>query len=95
MKSPRTILTKLSQQMDIPSHISAGLPYTTVQGFHEISIDLQRGLLAYSQTEISVAVPMGAITISGVNLHIRLMREGRITVCGDIENIGFSREKGR
>lgn len=91
MKKPRHILKSVSRAMDIPLAVGAHLPFITIQGFEEISIDLQKGLLSYSPQEISVAVSCGAIVVSGENLHIRYMKEGKIVLCGVIQGIALSR----
>ena len=93
MKNSGQILKKLSEKMDIPVYVGAHLPYITVQGFEEVSIDLQKGLLAYSETEIIVAVSLGRVIVQGENLRIRLMREGKITLYGKLHSIGFEEEQ--
>lgn len=89
MKFPRNMIRNLSQKLDFPSYVPAQLPCTTIQGFHELAIDMQKGLLSYSQEEITVAVPGGAITVRGMQLYIFLMRENRICIRGELHEICF------
>lgn len=88
----RSILTSLSDRVDLPGHITAHLPYLTMVGFGEITVDLQQGLVSYADTEIVVKVALGMVCIQGGDLYISLMREGRITVKGRIDAITFRRE---
>lgn len=91
MKKTRDLLKGLSHTLDIPVAVGAHLPFLTVQGFEEITIDLQKGLLTYSSQEISVAVSIGVVIVNGENLCIRYMKEGKIVLCGDIKGIMLSR----
>ena len=93
MKKAKVYLERISRRMELPAAVTAGLPLTTVNGFGEISIDLQQGLLAFSDTEIIVAVSQGQIVVTGAGLHIRLMKEGRITIVGDIDKVTFVRSE--
>ncbi len=91
MKKPRELLKSVSRSMDIPVAVGAHLPFLTVQGFDEITIDLQKGLLTYSPQEIAVAVSIGVVTVSGENLRIRYMKEGKIVLCGNLKSISLAR----
>ena len=92
MKKWRTVLTSIADRTDFPGHIFAHLPYITMEGFGEISIDLQQGLISYAETEIEVKVAIGTVKILGSGLYITLMREGKITVKGCIDSVQFCRE---
>jgi len=91
MKKPREFLQRFAARTDLPSVVVANLPQTTVSGFFELAIDLQKGLVSYSETEIIVAVSLGQISVCGNRLRIRLMKEGRIKIIGDIDKVEFHR----
>lgn len=91
MRKAREYLERFSERANLPRTVTAGLPQTTINGFREISIDLQQGLLAFSDTEIIVAVPLGRIAVCGAGLGIRLMKEGRINIVGDIDKVSLLR----
>lgn len=93
MKNAREYLEKLSEQLDLPRSVAAGLPQTVISGFREVSVDMQQGLLAYSETEIIVAVSFGCVVITGSGLRIRLMKQGRIVIVGEIDKTEFRRER--
>jgi len=92
MKSPREWIAAVSEKLDLPAYVSAGLSYTAVEGFHQVTIEKQTALLSYSETKIIVSVPMGEICVAGCGLHIRLMKQGRMIIAGQIEGIRFCRE---
>ena len=91
MKKMREYLQQFAAKTDLPSTVVAGLPQTVINGFHEAAIDLQCGLESYSNTQIVVAVSTGKVSVSGANLRIRLMKEKKIIVAGDIEKVEFLR----
>lgn len=91
MKRARDYLERLSERLELPRTVTAGLPQTVMSGFREISIDQQQGLVAYSETEIVVAVSFGSVCVTGAGLRIRLMKEGRIIIVGDMDKVEFLR----
>ena len=82
----------LSEAAELPVQIGAGLPQIAVDGVHQLSVDMQEGLLAYSETQIDVAVSLGKISVRGSGLRIRQMKERRIVLSGEITELLFSRE---
>lgn len=82
----------LSERADLPLRIAAGLPQIALDGFHQISVDLQEGLLSYSDTQIDIAVSLGRICVRGSGLRIRLMKERRIVLSGEIAELVLQRE---
>ena len=81
-----------SEAADLPLRVAAGLPQIALDGFHQISVDLQEGLLSYSDTQIDLAVSLGKISVRGNGLRIRLMKERRIVLSGEITELILSRE---
>ena len=79
------------QRMDLPVHVTEHFSQLTVSGFCKVEIDLADGLLGYSENEICVGVPGGSVCVEGADLRISLMREGRIVLCGEIEQVSFLR----
>ena len=82
----------LSEEADLPLRIGASLPQIALDGFERVSVDLQRGLLSYSDTQIEIAVPLGTVCVCGNNLQIRLMKENHIVLSGAISEIRLRRE---
>lgn len=92
MKGLRNFFAELSDRLDIPCAITAGLPCAVIDGFCSVSVDLQKGIISYSESEITVAVSLGRIVISGADLTIRLMKQERIIVAGRIQSVSLIRE---
>lgn len=87
MNGTKRAWSKISRGMDLPAHVAEHLPLITLEGFGSISVDLQRGLLSYTDKEISVAVSLGTVSVRGDDLKIRLMKENRIVISGDIHEV--------
>ena len=86
---------KVARQMDLPAEVFAALPQITLTGFDEITVDMQQGLLTFSDSEIAVRVAMGRVIIRGKALRIVLMKQGRICVRGSIGNVLLESERDR
>jgi len=93
MIKPRDMIAGISGKLDLPASAAAHLPCTVIEGFHSVSVDLQRGLLHYSDHEIVLAVSLGAVAVTGERLSIALMKQGRIIINGVIRGIEFRREE--
>jgi len=93
MKRPRDLIAAISGKLALPASATAQLPCTVTEGFHTVSVDLQKGLLHYSESEIVAAVPLGAVAVLGEHLSIALMKQGRIIIHGEIRGIEFRREE--
>ena len=82
----------LAEKADLPLHVAAGLPQIALDGFRQIAVDLQEGLLSYSDTQIDIAVSLGTVSVRGSGLCIRQMKERRIVLSGEITELILSRE---
>ena len=83
----RKLLERASRQLELPAEIVAGLPRIEVTGTGELSIEPHRGLLEYAQERISIDSSIGAISVTGEGLTIKLMNRERITVTGCVYSI--------
>ena len=86
-------IANAARKADLPANVFAGLPQIVLTGFEEISIDMQQGLLSFSETEIAVRVTMGRVVISGSNLRIVLMKQGRIAIRGSVHGVRLESER--
>lgn len=84
-----------ARRMDLPAEVFAALPQITLTGFDEITVDLQQGLLSFSDTEIAVRVALGRVVVLGDELRIVLMKEGRISVRGRIDSVRLESERAQ
>ena len=87
MKLAGKLLLTVSQRLDLPAEVSAGLPKIELTGTAEFSMEPHKGLLEYEQNRVMVACNNGSVTVLGEELTIRLMNQSRIKVIGKIRSV--------
>lgn len=89
MKKGRQAVQAAARRLDIPEQIAAGLPAMEIAGFSKITVEKQKGLLAYSEEEIVLKVCLGAVRITGRRLEILEMNSQSVSVGGQLEAVRF------
>ena len=87
MNRTQKILQNVSQKLVLPTEIVAGLPFITLKGFSEISVDKHKGILAYDETCVVIGLNIGKIRITGKELTIILMNAEHIILGGVITQV--------
>lgn len=87
MNRSRRLLLQVSQKLDLPSDVLAGIPRIELIGLSEMSLEPHKGLLEYSEDRISVSTSIGNVIAVGTGLVIKRMNISRITVVGTIHHI--------
>lgn len=80
-----------SERLGLPPEILTALPVTEISGDSAVMIEQHRGILAYSEDEVCVGVNIGAITVCGKGLTIRVMNREKVVIYGKIEAIRMER----
>ena len=93
MNVARKMIADVSQRLELPPDITAGVPRLELTGSMEFSMEPHKGLLEYGQQKISVASSIGVITVLGEKLTIKLMNQERITVVGEIAAVQLQGER--
>ena len=83
----KELFSKMTERLELPRDAALGLPCIVMTGFHECTLDSHRGVLEYSDLQITAALPNGSVTVEGTGLEIRLMHRDRLTITGHIEKI--------
>lgn len=84
MDGPRKWMTQLSQRLELPADVLAGVPRMELEGDGLFRMEPHKGLLEYSREQICVASSLGTVQICGSQLRIKVMNVSQITVCGRI-----------
>lgn len=87
-------LETMSQKLELPSEVVAGLPKLELAGFSQLSIEEHKGVLRYEREKISVAVTMGVIHLEGTNLSILLMNQHNLRIGGNLTAIVLEGKDG-
>lgn len=87
MKQARQAIQSFLSAKDFPGEILTGTPVVEIKGSVEALVLNHRGILGYSDQEVSVASSLGVIRISGEKLSIFRMNRERIVLHGLIRSV--------
>ncbi len=87
MHTTGKILTEISQKLQLPSEVLAGVPKIELTGTQQVAMEPHQGLIEYGMEQISVRSSLGAVRITGSNLKILVMNSRRITIGGTIDRV--------
>lgn len=77
----------LSERMDIPAETLGELPLTQIRGRRSVNIENHRGILAYTDSCVKVAVKSGAVSVHGSALAIIRMTRREVEIRGRIAGL--------
>jgi len=78
-----------SKVFDIPGEIVGGLPRVTVDGGGKVNVENHRGLITYSNGEVTVNSSVGLIRVKGENLELSAMSDTELVARGRIYSVEF------
>lgn len=87
MSKARTWMERLSQKMQLPADITAGIPRMELIGSGSFSMEPHKGLLEYGQQRICIGSSIGPVAVTGEKLAVQLMNRQRITVVGSVHRV--------
>lgn len=85
------IFNQTADTFDLPTDYAAGLAKTEIIGNRKIVIENQKGILEYSQDEISILAVGMNIRIEGSRLELKAMNETSLIITGEIRDVKFIR----
>jgi sporulation protein YqfC len=80
---------ELADFLELPREIILNLPRLTIVGMIQCLLENHRGVIAYTNEMIRIAVAEGEIIIRGDNLVIRTLAGEEIAVEGKISSLHF------
>ncbi len=87
MNLARMLLVQASEKLDMPVEVTAGVPKIELSGNLEFSMEPHKGLLEYEQNRIVISSSIGAVTVVGEELYIRLLNQVRVSLVGKIHAV--------
>lgn len=90
-KHNKQIQEKLLRALELPHDVIFDLPKISVIGDIQFYLENHRGIIAYSPTEIRIAVSIGEVRIEGEGLIIRTITSDEIHLEGRIHGICYQR----
>jgi sporulation protein YqfC len=74
---------------DIPEDVVLGVPRLTLIGQFRLSIENYRGVLAFSKTELKLAMSKGELHIAGDDFVLETILEKEIVLQGRVDDVRF------
>lgn len=90
-KEPGGILSGVAELFDLPVDVVAGLPRMELLGSRQLYLEHHAGLLSYSEEQIDVNTPAGALRIRGARLTLMAMTADEVRIGGRIDSVEWVR----
>ena len=81
------LLQRLAERLDVPADALAGAPSVTVTGGTRALVEHHRGLLSYSDSEITVDCGASKIRVRGDGLLLRAMNGELLLISGRVLSV--------
>ena len=91
MQGRQRFLQRILSAADFPTEILSGIPVLEIHGDREATVIHHRGVLAYSESEISIASELGPISVQGEKLLIFRMNREQIVIHGCVRLVSIGR----
>lgn len=83
----RKISEKISEKTAIPQELISDVAFTQVRGRRSVCIENHRGVRAYEQEHIQIAVKGGSIHVYGFALTIARMTKRHVEIRGKVQRL--------
>lgn len=87
MKMKKEFAHTVGESLSLPPETIAEVPLTSLRGKRSVCIENHRGILAYTDECVKVAVKRGSISVFGTHLTIARMTRGCLEIRGHIRSI--------
>ena len=91
MQGRQRFLQRILSAADFPTEILSGIPVLEIHGDREATVIHHRGVLAYFESEISIASELGPISVQGEKLLIFRMNREQIVIHGCVRLVSIGR----
>lgn len=81
----------VSQWFDLPQDVVMDLPRISIIGDLQLLVQNHRGVMAYRDDRVVVAMQQGRLIISGEGLMIGVINDDELTIAGQLARIEFGR----
>lgn len=80
----------LSETLKLPKEVTLGLPFITLLGKEQLTIENHKGILVYTSDNINVSTKIGTLVIEGKDLTVRQLTSDVLVVLGEIAFLKFN-----
>lgn len=83
----QNITEKISEKAAIPEELISDIALTRVVGRRSVCVENHKGVLAYEQTHIQIAVKHGSVHVYGAALTIARMTKKTVEIRGTLQRL--------
>ena len=84
-----SLFEKAAEKFDLPGEAASNLPVITVTGSRKVHIENHRGIIGYTDEEISINCGRMIVQISGTSLVLKGMTDAEVLITGNVQNVHF------
>ena len=93
-KTKKPLSQRLCENLDIPLGTFGRISFIEAIGNREVCVDGCEGIADYTETEVSLILCDGALTLRGEELELKSFSCGRVSVSGIIRSINYGGKDG-
>ena len=93
-KTKKPLSQRICESLDIPIGTFGKISFVEAVGNREVCVDGCEGIVDYTDSEVSLLLCDGMLTVSGAELELKSFSYGRVAVCGIIHSINYGEKNG-
>lgn len=79
----------LSENISLPKEVITNLPFLTLLGKEQLTIENHKGILAYTSTNVNISTKIGTLAIEGSGLLVKQLTSQVIVVGGVVTSVVY------
>lgn len=83
MELKRTI----SESLKLPKEVTLNLPFITLLGKEQLTIENHKGILIYTTDNINVSTKIGTLVVEGKSLNLKQLTTDALVIIGEVSSI--------
>ena len=88
-KGKKPFLARLGQRLEVDAEMIRRDEWIEIRGRSRVELGGVKKIVAYSETDVRVALKQGTVQVQGRMLECVLYRRGEVAVEGDIRSVCF------
>lgn len=83
MELKRTI----SESLKLPKEVTLNLPFITLLGKEQLTIENHKGILIYTTDNINISTKIGTLVVEGKSLNLKQLTTDALVIIGEVSSI--------
>ncbi len=93
-KNKKPLSQRICETLDVPVGTFGRISFIEAVGNREVCIDGCEGIATYTDSEVSLLLCDGELTLKGAKLELKSFSLGRVSVSGIIHSINYGDKNG-